>query len=188
MENNKNIKEFIDDEGNIISGDLKHVDYKNTSHDTTDASVLKTRQPFLFQNYRRYYGESTLPFNEEADKLKDSPEKFYEFLYKKGLENTFEDYFLEIKDKKDVKPANPEELTKTTSKEKAFKMLEDLLSRGKDSSIINKVVPTTIEEIRGKESLILGKLDRLIEFFNKNMDESEKKVLLDYFKKSLDNE
>jgi len=188
MENSKKIKEFIDSDGTIISGDMKHIDYKNTSHDTTDAAILKTRQPFVFQNYRRYYGEATLPFNEEADKQKDSPEKFYEFLYKKGLENTFEDYFIEVKTKKDVKPANPEEDITKSKKDMAFKMLEDLMSRGKDSSIITRDMPVTIEEIKEKENLILGKLDKLIEFFNENMNESEKKVLLDYFKKSLNDD
>lgn len=187
MENNKDIKEFIDADGMIISGDKKHVDYKNTSHDTTDAAILKTRQPFVFQNYRRYYGEATLPFNEEADKHKESPEKFYDFLYKKGLENTFESYFIEFVDKKDVKSVESEEDIDESEKELSFKMLEDLMSKGEERGIITTETPMTIEEIRDKENLILGKFDRIIEFFNENMNESEKKVLLDYFKKSMSN-
>lgn len=75
MKSNKDIKEFIDADGDIIKGDKKYIDYTATTHDTTDATILKTRQPFVFQNYRRYYGESALPFNKEADKCKDNPEK-----------------------------------------------------------------------------------------------------------------
>jgi hypothetical protein len=187
MENNKEIKEFINSDGTMISGDLKNFDHKNTSRKTTDATILMTRQPFVFQNYRRYYGESTLPFNEVADKHKDTPGKFYNFLYEKGLENTFEDYFIEVKAKKEVKPANPKDTLKKAAKEKAFKMLEDLMSKTNDSSIISRNMPVTIEEIRDKENLILGKFDQMIEFFNQNMNESEKNVLLDYFKKSLNN-
>ena len=184
-DNTKNIKEFIDSDGDIISGDKKYIDYTSTTHDTTDAAILKTRQPFVFQNYRRYYGESTLPFNKTADECKDNPEKFYNFLYERGLEHTFEDYFLEVKPKKEVKPADPKEELKRKSKEKAFKMLEDLLSKktNKDDILEKEVI--TIDEIRKKENLILGKFDQLIEFFNNNMNESEKKILLSYFQNNL---
>lgn len=189
MESNKNIKEFIDSDGDIIKGDKKFIDYTATTHDTTDATILKTRQPFVFQNYRRYYGEATLPFNKEADKCKDNPKKFYEYLYEKGLEHTFEDYFLEAKPKmKDVKLVDPKEELKKVAKEKAFKMLEDLISRKNEGDrLIPKTLPT-IEEIKDKENLILGKFDQLIEFFNENMNEDEKKVLLSYFEKSLKND
>lgn len=188
MKSNKDIKEFIDADGDIIKGDKKYIDYTATTHDTTDATILKTRQPFVFQNYRRYYGESALPFNKEADKCKDNPEKFHKFLYERGMEDTFEDYFVEVKPKmKDVKPADPKEELKKVAKEKAFKMLETLLAkRNEGETLIPKQSPT-IEEIKDKENLILGKFDRLIEFFNENMDEAEKKVLLDYFQKSLTN-
>lgn len=188
MKSNKDIKEFIDSDGNIIKGDKKYIDYTTTTHDTTDATILKTRQPFVFQNYRRYYGEATLPFNNEADKYKDDPEKFHKFLYEKGMEDTFEDYFLEAKPRmKDVKPADPKEELKKVAKEKAFKMLETLLSKKNESDRLISKESTTIEEIKDKENLILGKFDRLIEFFNENMNEVEKKVLLDYFQKSLTN-
>ena len=185
MESNKNIKEFIDSDGDIIKGDKKYIDYTATSHDTTDASILKTRQPFVFQNYRRYYGEATLPFNNEADGCKDNPGKFYQFLYEKGMEDTFEDYFLEVKPKKDVKPANPKDKLKEISKEKAFKMLETLLAKKAEKSEIMLKEEPTIDEIRKKENLILGKFDQIIEFFNNNMSEAEKKILLSYFEKSL---
>jgi hypothetical protein len=188
MKSNKDIKEFIDADGDMISGDKKYIDYTATTHDTTDATILKTRQPFVFQNYRRYYGEATLPFNKEADKCKDDPEKFHKFLYEKGMEHTFEDYFLEAKPRmKDVKPADPKDKLKEIAKEKAFKMLETLLAKRNESDkLITKQLPT-IEEIKDKENLILGKFDQLIEFFNQNMSEDEKKVLLDYFQKSLTN-
>ena len=188
MSQSNNIKEFIDQDGDIISGDKKYIDYTSTTHDTTDATILKTRQPFVFQNYRRYYGEAALPFNKEADKCKDDPEKFHKFLYEKGMEHTFEDYFLEAKPRmKDVKPANPKEELKKVAKERAFKMLEDLLSRKNEGDrLMPKELPT-IEEIKDKENLILGKFDQLIEFFNENMNEAEKKVLLSYFEKSLNN-
>ena len=187
MEGNKNINEFIDADGDIIKGDKKYIDYTATTHDTTDATILKTRQPFVFQNYRRYYGESTLPFNKQADECKGSPEKFYNFLYEKGMEHTFEDYFLEVKPKKEVKPANPnpKDKLKEISKEKAFKMLETLLAKKAEKEDIITKEETTIDEIRKKENLILGKFDQLIEFFNNNMTESEKKILLSYFQNSL---
>lgn len=188
MKSNKNIKEFIDVDGDIIKGDKKYIDYTATTHDTTDAAILKTRQPFVFQNYRRYYGESTLPFNDEADKCKDNPEKFHKFLYERGMEDTFEDYFVEVRPKmKDVKSANPKDELKKVAKEKAFKMLEDLLAKRNEGETLISKKTTTIEEIKGKENLILGKFDQLIEFFNENMDEAEKRVLLDYFQKSLTN-
>jgi len=67
-------------------------------------------------------------------------------------------------------------------------MLETLLAKRNESdNLITKKLPT-IEEIKDKENLILGKFDQLIEFFNQNMNEDEKKVLLDYFKKSLTND
>ena len=161
MEKNKDIKEFIDADGDIISGDKNHIDYNNTTHKTTDATILMTRQPFVFQNYRRYYGESVLPFNEVADSCKNDPKKFYEFLEKKGMEHTFEDYFVEIKPKmKDVKPANeadPKDKLKEIAKEKAYKMLETLLAKRKDSDyLISRNMPT-IDEIKNKEKLLFDK-------------------------------
>jgi hypothetical protein len=88
---------------------------------------------------------------------------------------------------KDVKPADPKDKLKEIAKEKAFKMLETLLAKRNESDkLITKQLPT-IEEIKDKENLILGKFDQLIEFFNQNMNEDEKKVLLSYFQKSLNN-
>ena len=82
---------------------------------------------------------------------------------------------------------NPKDRLKEIAKEKAFKMLETLLAKRNESdNLITKKLPT-IEEIKDKENLILGKFDQLIEFFNENMNEAEKKVLLSYFEKSLNN-
>lgn len=188
MKSNNDIKEFINSDGSIIKGDKKYIDYTATTHDTTDASISKTRQPLDFYMNARYYSEATLPFNDEADKCKNDPEKFYKFLYEKGMEDTFEDYFLEKKPKmKDVKPVDPKEELKKVAKEKAFKMLETLLAKNNQSDRLISKESVTIEEIKDKENLILGKFDRLIEFFNENMNEVEKKVLMDYFQKSLNN-
>jgi hypothetical protein len=189
METNKDINEFIDADGDIITGDKKHIDYVNTTKKTTDATILMTRQPFVFQNYRRYYGESVLPFNNEADLCKETPKKFYEFLEKKGMEHTFEDYFTEVKPRKDVRPViDPKDKLKEIAKEKAFKMLEDLLSKKKDSDyLISKDMPTTIEEIKDKEKLLFDKFDKILEFFKENLNEGEKKILLSYFENSLKN-
>jgi hypothetical protein len=191
MNTNKDINEFIDADGDIISGDRNHIDYTTTTHKTTDAIILMTRQPFVFQNYRRYYGEAVLPFNEMADSCKSDPKKFYEYLAEKGMEETFEDYFVEVKPRlKDVKPANevdPKDKLKEIAKEKAYKMLETLLSKKKDNDyLISRSMPT-IEEIKGKEKLLFDKFDNLIEFFKENLNEEEKKLLLSYFEKSLKN-
>lgn len=189
MKTDKDINEFIDADGDIISGDKKYIDYGNITHKTTDATILMTRQPFVFQNYRRYYGEAVLPFNNEADSCKNNPKKFYEFLEKKGMEHTFEDYFTEVKPKKDVKPVDPKDKLKEIAKEKAFKMLEDLISKRKDSDyLISKEMPTTIEEIKNKEKLLFDKFDKILEFFKDNLNETEKKLLLSYFENSLKNE
>jgi hypothetical protein len=189
MNTNKDINEFIDADGDIISGDKKYIDYVNTSHDTTDATILKTRQPFVFQNYRRYYGEAVLPFNNEADYCKSNPKKFYEFLGKKGMEHTFEDYFTEVKQRKDVKPViDPKDKLKEIAKEKAFKMLEDLISKRTDNDyLISKDMPTSIEEVKDKEKLLFDKFDKILEFFRNNLNEGEKKLLMSYFENSLKN-
>jgi hypothetical protein len=189
MNTNKDINEFIDADGDIISGDKKYINYVNTTHDTTDATILKTRQPFVFQNYRRYYGESVLPFNNEADYCKSNPKKFYEFLGKKGMEHTFEDYFTEVKQRKDVKPViDPKDKLKEIAKEKAFKMLEDLISKRTDNDyLISKNMPTSIEEVKDKEKLLFDKFDKILEFFKNNLNEGEKKLLMSYFEDSLKN-
>lgn len=189
MNTNKDINEFIDADGDIISGDKKYIDYTSTTHDTTDATILKTRQPFVFQNYRRYYGESVLPFNNEADYCKSNPKKFYEFLGKKGMEHTFEDYFTEVKQRKDVKPViDPKDKLKEIAKEKAFKMLEDLISKKTDNDyLISRDMPTSIEEVKDKEKLLFDKFDKILEFFKNNLNEGEKKLLMSYFENSLKN-
>jgi hypothetical protein len=189
MNTNKDINEFIDADGDIISGDKKYINYVNTTHDTTDATILKTRQPFVFQNYRRYYGESVLPFNNEADSCKNNPKKFYDFLGKKGMEHTFEDYFTEVKQRKDVKPViDPKDKLKEIAKEKAFKMLEDLISKRTDNDyLISKNMPTSIEEVKDKEKLLFDKFDKILEFFKNNLNEGEKKLLMSYFEDSLKN-
>ena len=107
------------------------------------------------------------------------------------MEHTFEDYFVEIKPKmKDVKPANeadPKDKLKEIAKEKAYKMLETLLAKRKDSDyLISRNMPT-IDEIKNKEKLLFDKFDNLIEFFRENLNEEEKKLLLSYFEKSLTN-
>ena len=75
------------------------------------------------------------------------------------------------------------------AKEKAFKMLEDLLSKRKDNDyLISREMPTTIEEIKDKEKLLFDKFDKILEFFKENLNDGEKKLLLSYFENGLKNE
>ena len=48
-------------------------------------------------------------------------------------------------------------------------MLETLLAKKADKTDIIVKEEPTIDEIRKKENLILGKFDQLIEFFNNNL-------------------
>lgn len=174
------MNEFIDDEGNIISGDYPNsIDSRTTAKTTTDKHMRSTRQPFVFVNYRRYYGESELPFNDEADKCINNPELFYDFLKNKNEENQFLKYFTE-------KNKTVKEKLDDIAKNKVLAMVEDLFDKRNDESdLIEKLDDITIDEIREKDNLILGKLDRISEYIKTNYNKSEKNVILDYFKESI---
>lgn len=170
------IKEFITPDGSVLKSKMPpNIDPKTTSHLTTDKYMKMVAQPFVFANYRRYYGESVLPYNEEADKLKDNPGKFYEYLKDKKSEATFEQYFVND---------DPKAKLKEIAKNKAIDIIEDIITKRnilngdfvkKDSEL------PSIDEIRGKEKLILDKLDRIAQYIKSNLADGEKKVILSYF-------
>lgn len=170
------IKEFINPDGSVLKSKMPpHIDPKTTSRLTTDKYMKMVSQPFVFANYRRYYGESVLPYNEEADKLKDDPGKFYEYLKEKKSEATFEQYFVDD---------NPKDKLKEIAKFKAIDIIEDIITKRNilNGDFVKKEndLPT-IDEVRGKEKLILGKLDKIAQYINGNLSEGEKKVILSYF-------
>lgn len=170
------IKEFINPDGSVLKSKVPpYIDPKTTSHMTTDKYMKTVSQPFVFANYRRYYGESVLPYNEEADKCKDNPGKFYDFLKKKKSEVTFEQYFVND---------DPKTKLKEIAKLKAIDIIEDIITKRNilNGDFVKKETDLpTIDEVRGKEKLILGKLDRIANYIKSNLSEGEKKVILSYF-------
>ena len=64
------------------------------------------------------------------------------------------------------------------------------VSKRKAIDLTNKILmeqseSVTIEEIKNKEKLLLGKLDKIAESVKNIFTEKEKEVLLSYFKKSI---
>jgi len=138
-------------------------------------------QPFVFVNYRRYYGESELPYNEEADKHAKDPKKFYEFLKTKGAEATFEEYF--TKDEKSL-----QETLKDIRKQKAIDLIEDILTKRQIyNDVFAKQAENTksIDEIKNDNKLIFGQLDKILEFIKYNMDTGEKHLILSHIMENL---
>jgi len=158
-----------------------NIDPKTTSSVTSDKMMRMVAQPYVFANYRRYYGEAVLPYNEEADKNKDKPEHFYKFLKEVGAEKTFEKYFT------DEKPVDTK--LKEIAKAKAIDIIEDILTKKQIyDDVFNKVNPDnlpTIDEVKGKNKLIFGQLDKILEFAKNNLDSSEKKLILSYIQENL---
>jgi len=176
-----NLKEFIDDEMNIISGDQPNLNPKIVAKKTTDSQIKATGQPFMFGSYRRFYmQEDKLSHNEIADQHKETPQKFYEYLKELGEEVEFEKYF-----KKDDSPKSK---LKEVSRIKAYDVIERILNKQSVvTDIFEKDELPTIEEIKNKETLLLDKLERIAEYIKNELTESEKKVILNYFTQKINN-
>lgn len=173
------IKEFITDKGTIIKGKTPNIDPKVSAKHTTDRSIKMTTQPFMFGSYRRYYlSEKELTHNKVADDMSNNPKKFYEYLKELGEQDSFEDYF--------QKESTIKEHIKDIAKNKAIDIIEDILQkRSKGSDIITKQELPTIEEIEEKEDLLLGNLNKIAEYIKNEMNDGEKKVILDHFKSRI---
>lgn len=176
------LKEFIsDDYGALNDKTPSNLDPKTTSHTTSDKLMKMVGQPFVFTNYRRYYGESVLPFNNEADNYKDKPEKFYNFLKKNKSESTFEEYFHEKK---------PSDEINEIAKQKAIDIIEDIITKRQIyQDVFNRKndSTTTIDEVKESNKLIFGQLDKIIEFVKNNLDESQKRLILSYINENINN-
>lgn len=172
---NNELKEFIDDEMNIISGDQPNLEPSIVAKKTTDHQIKATGQPFMFGSYRRFYlQEKELPHNDTADKFKDEPKKFYEYLKEINQETEFESYF--------QKDNSAKSKLKEVSRLKAYDVIERILNKQSSvNDLFEKEELPTIEEIKNKETLLLDKLDRIAEYIKNGMSESEKRVVLEYF-------
>lgn len=173
------IKEFIsDDYGALSHKTPSNVDPKTTSHVTSDKLMRMVAQPFVFVNYRRYYGEAILPYNEEADQCKDNPEKFYNFLKKHKAESTFEEYFHE---------KTPDEQINEIAKNKAIDIIEDIITKKQIyQDVFNRedTLPS-IDEVKDKNKLIFGQLDKIVEYCKNNLSDAEKKLILSYINENI---
>jgi len=170
-----NIKEFVNADGKLISSKVPNTDPKTTAKTTTDKSMRMRAQPFLYTVYRRFFSENELPHTKKADEMKDNPKGFHQFLESIGEGDKFESYF-----QKDPKAALDE-----VAKEKAYKMMETLFSSKKDETDVLSKNQMTIDEIRGKEQLLVDKLTKIAETIKHVMSEDEKKVLLSYFSQKI---
>lgn len=96
------------------------------------------------------------------------------------MEDTFEAYFVEVKQ-------DPKKELQELAKENALKMTERLLSqRGSSNDVVRKPEPLpTIDEIKSKDGLIVGKLERIAEYCKTNLSEGERKVILSHFNKLI---
>lgn len=173
------IKEFISDDYAALSDKVpKNIDPKTTSHVTSDKMMRMVAQPFVFVNYRRYYGEAVLPYNEIADKYKDNPEKFYNFLKKHKAESTFEEYFHE---------KTADNALKEIAKQKAIDIIEDIITKKQIyQDVFNRedTLPT-IDEVKDKNKLIFGQLDKIVEYCKHNLSDAEKKLILSYINENI---
>jgi len=174
------VNELINKKGDIISSKMPPViDALTTSKSTTDQHVTATRQGVVFQNYRRYYGESELEFSSEADEYCKAPEKFYNFLEKNNRVDDFEKYFTKDAKKsinniaEDKMKAILEKLLTTNSYTNT-----DILDKREDYSEIDS--KKTIEELKSFEPILFEKLDYFLEFVKNNLDHHDKKLLLSY--------
>lgn len=158
------------------------------THDTTDQAVKATRASvrpgfpgsFGFGGgfmYERCLSEAELPYNDEADKMSDNPEEFKKFLDGKGAGDSFDSYFT----KNDIK-----ENLKEDARNKAIKMAEDIINKRKASiDLINKKPLPDIETIKENDELLFSKLDKIVDYIQKNMSVEEKIVIDSYFKSKI---
>ena len=190
------LQEFIDSNyKDIISGDEspEGMDGIRKTHKTTDQMVGATRSRVSMglpgsygygggMMYERSLSENEMPYNEEADAMCESPEEFNKFLQEKGVENTFESYFVE-------KKIDLKKELKEDAKNKAIKMAEQILSQRKENSdvIDNKPLPE-IDDIKEKDELLFSKLEKIGDYIQKNMSIQEKIVIDKYFNKLIHGE
>ena len=174
-----NIKEFVNADGTLISSKIPNTDPKTTAKTTTDKSMGMRAQPFMYSAYRRFFSEGELPHNEKADEMKDNPEAFHKFLESVNESDKFESYFQKVDDTKDK--------LKEIAKEKAYKMMETILANRKPQSDVIRKTPPTIDEIRGKETLLVDKLTKLAQTIKSILSDDEKQVLLSYFNQQMQN-
>jgi hypothetical protein len=76
------------------------------------------------------------------------------------------------------------EKLKEISRDKAYKVMETLLSKRNTTDIIKRNLPT-IEEIKNKEILLLDKLTKIAETIKDVMNEEEKNVIMSYFAEKI---
>jgi hypothetical protein len=170
--------EFVNQGGKLIGSKIPNTSAYTTAKNTTDKTVRMSRQPFMYTIYRRFFSEEELPHTAKADEYANNPKLFYEYLENLGEAEQFEKYF---------QPSNdPKDKLREASRMKAY---EIMLKNRKD---VSDVLPdirneVTIDEIREKEELLLGKLDKITEYINREMNPSEKKVILSYFKQKIRN-
>lgn len=174
------VQEFIDAENheNLIHGDDHISQSEIKSKSTTDQVVSATRQPVDIANYRRFPTEASLPFNEQADAMATEPEKFYEFLREKSMEDTFEAYFVE--DKSFLKNK-----LKEAALANALKMAEQILNhKNTETDVLDKNIPT-IEELKEREGLIITKLEKIGEYCKSHLSPQEKKLIINHFNRII---
>ena len=176
----KNVKEFIDSEGNLIGGDKPNLNPNTTAKHTTDKTINQSRMPYNFSIYSAKLQENDMEFSKKADEFKEDPKKFYEYLKGFGKEDKFLDYF----ERKDQDNQIKEKL-KEAAKRKAYEMMEDILKKKKqDKDVINKN-KVTIEDIKEKEPALFKKYERLIETLKDELNHEEKMVLVNHFKNKM---
>lgn len=177
------IKEFIEDDGTLINSKMPpNINRMATSKQTTDQHVASSRQGMVWMNYRRFYGEAgeTLPFAKEADQWKNSPEKFFNFLKSKGKQDEFGKYFVKKDDK--VEKTNVTKVLKEAGKEKMQKLIEDLVAKKRDTELVKKTAEDkpSYTQLKERETLILNKLEKIIEDIQSIFTSDEQDVILDY--------
>jgi hypothetical protein len=170
-----NIKEFVNADGKLISSKVPNTDPKTTAKTTTDKSMKMRAQPFLYTVYRRFFSEAELPHTNKADEMKNDPKGFHDYLNTIGEGDKFESYF-----QKDTKAKLSE-----IAKEKAYGVMETLFSQKKDQTDVISKHQMTIDEVRGKEQLLVDKLTKIAETVKNVMSEEEKKIILSYFTEKI---
>lgn len=164
------IDELINADGGLIHGSKKPgLDPKTSSAKTTDQVVSATRQDTTL-GYRRFYGEATLPYNTAADRYSKQPKKFYEYLKRRGAEETFEQYFEKVDQNK----------VNTTNEAYLVKMAEDVLAKKSDRDIVSNKLFEQLDD----ENPILGKCIKRLCIMMNGLDESDKKLILGYIQKN----
>ena len=168
-----NIKEFVNDDGALISSKIPNIDPKTSAKTTTDKSVKMRTQPYNWTIYNVKLQEKEMPYSDKANEMAKDPKAFYNFLESINETDKFEEYF--------EKSNNPKDKLKEISRKKAYDVMEALLAkRNSSSDVITRTLPT-IDEIKNKEVLLLDKLSKIADTIKEVMDEDEKKVILSYF-------